>query len=99
MRGFRLAAAVVAAFSLFWATTIVGEAHDIPADVTIQAFLKPEGHRLRLLVRVPLEALRDLNVPTRAGSAGTVVDLARLQPLLPGAATVWLAQNIDLYEN
>ena len=35
-------------------------AHDIPGDVTIQAFVKPEGQRLRLLVRVPLEALSDM---------------------------------------
>ena len=30
-------------------------AHDIPNDVTVQAFLKPEGQRLRLLVRAPAE--------------------------------------------
>jgi hypothetical protein len=96
MKGFWLAAAFVLAMPTF------AGAHDIPADVTIQAFLKPEGHRLRLLVRVPLEALRDLSVPTRPGNnAGPVgvVDLARLQPLLAGAATVWVGQNVDLYEN
>ena len=90
MRGFWLAAVLIAA------TPSWVRAHDIPADVTIQAFLKPEGQRLRLLVRVPLEALRDVSVPTRAGG---VVDLVRLQPLLAGAATVWVGQNIDLYEN
>jgi len=101
MKGLGLAAAVVVFPCFFWATAAVAEAHDIPADVTIQAFLKPEGQRLRLLVRVPLEALRDLNVPTRpaSGSGGSLVDLARLQPLLAGAATVWVVQNIDLYEN
>jgi hypothetical protein len=102
MKGLGLAAAVVVFPCFFWATAAVAEAHDIPADVTIQAFLKPEGHRLRLLVRVPLEALRDLSVPTRShlsAGAGRLVDLERLQPLLAGAATVWVAQNIDLYEN
>jgi hypothetical protein len=96
MKGLWLAAAFVLVMPTF------AGAHDIPADVTIQAFLKPEGHRLRLLVRVPLEALRDLSVPTRPGNnAGPVgvVDLARLQPLLAGAATVWVGQNVDLYEN
>ena len=39
-------------------------AHDIPGDVTIRAFVKPEGQRLRLLVRVPLEALSDMSFPT-----------------------------------
>src|SRR5262245_8191234 len=98
MKGFGRAAAGVFVFLAFWATPTVAGAHDIPADVTIQAFLKPDGHRLRLLVRVPLEALRDLSVPTRPGSAG-IVDLARLRPLLSGAATVWVGQNVDVYEN
>ena len=31
-------------------------AHDIPNDVTVQAFVKPEGQQLHVLVRVPLEA-------------------------------------------
>jgi hypothetical protein len=93
MKGLWLAAALAV---VVWATPTVAGAHDIPADVTIQAFLKPDGHRLRLLVRVPLEALRDLSVPTRSGG---VVDLARLEPLLSGATTVWVAQNIALYEN
>jgi hypothetical protein len=88
-----LAAALVL---LVLAAPTVAGAHDIPADVTIQIFLKPEGHRLRFLVRVPLEALRDLSVPTRAANS---VDLARLQPLLAGAATVWVGQNVELYEN
>ena len=96
MKGFWLAAALVL---VVLATPTVAGAHDIPADVTIQIFLKPEGHRLRLLVRVPLEALRDLSVPTRPGNNVNSVDLARLQPLLAGAATVWVGQNVDLYEN
>jgi hypothetical protein len=91
-----LAAALV--FVVLATPTFAG-AHDIPADVTIQIFLKPEGHRLRFLVRVPLEALRDLSVPTRPGNNANSVDLARLQPLLAGAATVWVGQNVDLYEN
>jgi HupE / UreJ protein len=99
MKGLWLAAALVVAV---WATPTVAGAHDIPADVTIQAFLKPDGHRLRLLVRVPLEALRDLSVPTRPGNNSSsvgAVDLRRLEPLLAGAAIVWVGQNVDLYEN
>jgi predicted RND superfamily exporter protein len=41
------------------------EAHEIPIEVTIQAFVKPEGDALRLLVRAPLGALRDYDFPTR----------------------------------
>ena len=40
-------------------------AHEIPTDVTVRVFVKPEGRTLRLLVRVPLEAMRDIRVPIR----------------------------------
>ena len=29
-------------------------AHDIPADVLVQMLVKPEGNRLRVVLRVPL---------------------------------------------
>ena len=38
-------------------------AHDIPGDVSVHAFVKPEGERLRVLVRLPLEAMLDVNFP------------------------------------
>ena len=41
----------------------VSVAHDIASDVTIQAFVKPEGQRLYFLVRVPLEAMQDYEFP------------------------------------
>lgn len=77
-------------------TSSLTSAHEIPADVTIQAFLKPDGRRVQLLVRVPLEAMRDLTVPLKTG--GTV-DLAKVRPLLADAATVWVGQNVDIFEN
>ena len=33
-------------------------AHDIPTDVRVNAFVKPDGQRLHLLIRVPLKAMR-----------------------------------------
>ena len=38
------------------ALTATVSAHDIPNDVIVQAFLKPEGNRARLLLRVPMKA-------------------------------------------
>ena len=35
-------------------------AHEIPPSVVVRAFVKAEGQRLRVLVRVPLEAMRDV---------------------------------------
>src|ERR1019366_2567771 len=49
-------------------------AHDIPNDVTVQAFVKPAGEQLHLLVRVPLKAISDIDFPERAGG---YLDLAR----------------------
>jgi hypothetical protein len=54
-------------------------AHEIPGDVTIQAWLKPEGQRLRLLVRVPLIAMRDINYPTRGDKTLGILDLSRAE--------------------
>jgi hypothetical protein len=71
-------------------------AHDIPTDVTVQAFLKPDGRQLRLIVRVPLDALRDMGVPT---SRDGVMDLPRLDPMLADNVMLWIGQNIELYEH
>src|SRR5579871_1710651 len=72
-------------------------AHDIPSDVTVQAFLKPAGERLHLVVRVPLKAMRDVDFPAR-GKEG-FLDIERTGPLLPDAATLWISDFIDVYEN
>jgi HupE / UreJ protein len=75
-------------------------AHDIPNDVTIQTFLKPEGQRLRLLVRVPLQAMRDMDYPKPRGTRNAdLLDLARAEPTLRDAATLWVSDYLDLYEN
>jgi hypothetical protein len=71
-------------------------AHDIPNDVTVRAFVKPSGDRLNVLMRVPLEAMRDIDFPARGAG---YLDLAKTRALLPGAATLWLSNAIDIYEN
>jgi hypothetical protein len=70
-------------------------AHDIPSDVTIQAFVKPEGDRLHLLIRVPLQAMRDVDFPRRDQG---FVDLARVEASLHDAATLWISDSVELYE-
>ena len=75
-------------------------AHDIPNDVTVQAFLKPKGQRLRLLMRVPLQAMRDMDYPKPRGSRNTdLLDLTRAESSLRDASTLWLSDFLDLYEN
>jgi hypothetical protein len=70
-------------------------AHDIPNDVTVHAFLKTEGQRLTLIVRVPLRACRDVDFPTREPG---YLDLERADISLRDAATLWISDNVELYE-
>ena len=71
-------------------------AHDIPNDVTVQAFLKPEGQQLHLLIRIPLRACRDVEFPTRGPG---YLDLARSDKSLHDAATLWVSDNVEMYED
>jgi hypothetical protein len=70
-------------------------AHDIPNDVKVQAFVKPSGKRLQLLVRVPLTAMNEVDFPRRGPG---YLDLARADASLRNAATLWISDNIELYE-
>lgn len=70
-------------------------AHEIPAEVTVQAYVKPDGHRLRLLVRVPLEAMRDVDLPMTGPG---YLEIGRLGPVLREAAQLWIADYLDVYE-
>ncbi|MEE8587313.1 MAG: hypothetical protein V3T83_20935, partial [Acidobacteriota bacterium] len=81
--------AILAPFSIAFA-------HEIPDRVVVRAFVKPEGERLHLLVRVPLEAMRDLQWPTDEEG---YLDLTRTASLLPDAATLWISNSIQLFED
>ena len=86
-------AAVIVGLSLCAAPR--ASAHDIPNDVTIQMFVKPEGQRLRLLVRAPLKAMRDIEYPMRGPDR---LDISRADTVLHDAATIWIVNNLQLYE-
>ena len=70
-------------------------AHDIPSDVKLLVFVKPRAQELTLLVRVPMAALREIDVPLRPGG---YIDLGRAEPALREAAAMWLLDNLTLYE-
>ncbi len=71
-------------------------AHDIPDDVRVQAFARPAGRTLTLLVRVPLKAMRDVDVPQRGGG---FLDFARVDSALRNSVALWLADELELYED
>jgi len=70
-------------------------AHDIPVDILINMFVKPEGTRLHVLVRVPLGAMRDVDFPLHGAGFLT---LPVPETVLRDAARLWLAQAVDVYE-
>jgi hypothetical protein len=75
-------------------------AHDLPARVTVLAYLKPEGRTLHVVLRAPLEAMRDVRLPLRGGEGeGDYLDAARAGPALREAARLWIADYLALYED
>jgi hypothetical protein len=70
-------------------------AHEIPTNVVVQAWLKADEDRLNLVVRVPLEAMRDIQFPQRGLG---YLDIEAANDLLRDAAQIWVANDIELYE-
>jgi hypothetical protein len=71
-------------------------AHEIPNEVTVQTFLRPEGRTLTFLVRAPLKAMRDVDIPLRENG---FLDLSRVGPTLEDAAMLWIGDFVELFEN
>lgn len=90
---FRMQRCVLAA--AIFLLPLCARAHDIPNDVTVQMFVKPEGQHLHVLVRVPLKAMRDILFPQRGPG---YLDIERAAPLLPDAAKLWIAGFFEVYE-
>lgn len=77
-------------------TPVAQSAHEIPADVTIQAFVAPEGDWMRILVRVPVTSMRDVVFPVYGPG---YVDVAGASALLPDQARLWIADYLTVYED
>ncbi len=73
-----------------------GDAHEIPSTATVIAYVRPQGNVMRIVLRVPLQAMRDIDFPQRAQG---FLDIPKSAPLLRQAATTWLADYLTLYEN
>lgn len=95
-RGSRPILTAVVVTTLLFAAPATPAAHEIPSDVTVQAFVKPDGHTLRLLARVPLRALRDMDFPLRGPG---YLDLAAADAQLRTAAELWIGNVVALYED
>ena len=71
-------------------------AHEVPADVLVRVLVKPEGNRLRVLVRVPTASMLDIVFPQRGPG---YLNISEADPALRQAAQVWVASELDVYEN
>ncbi len=92
----RAEAGLALATGLLLAAPGAAAAHDIPVRVALMAFIKPEGRTLRVLVRAPLEAMRDIAFPLKGPG---YLDLPRSDLLLTDAANLWIAGSMELQEN
>ena len=72
-----------------------GEAHEIPSDVTVQAFIRPDGNTMRALVRVPFVSMRDYDFPVRDPG---YLEIAGATELAEDAALLWIAQPVTMLE-
>jgi hypothetical protein len=71
-------------------------AHEVPASVVVQAWVQPDGQELNLLVRVPLEAMRDVVFPLRGLG---YIDLETVDEALRDAAEIWIANEVEIFED
>ncbi|HEY7382938.1 MAG TPA: HupE/UreJ family protein [Beijerinckiaceae bacterium] len=71
-------------------------AHEPPADVRLTMFVKPTENRLELVMRVPMAAMQEVDVPTRGPG---YLDMSRVDMALHNAVKLWLIDHIDVYEN
>ena len=92
--GYRRSAALLVGLTLLLPTWS-GEAHEIPADVTVQVFVKPDTETLRMIVRVPLISMRDYDFPVR--EPGYLI-VSEAEPLIQEAAVEWIANYVQMYE-
>ena len=92
----RLGLASLLAIGLLLVLPRTPYAHDIPSSVRVMAFIKPDGKTLRVVLRAPLESMRDVNFPTRGPG---YLDFAAADPLLRDATKLWIADELHAYEH
>jgi hypothetical protein len=71
-------------------------AHEVPNEVTVFGFVRPEGQTLRLLVRAPLKSMRDVDIPEQANG---YLDFSKMEAAERHAAQIWIRDFIHVYEN
>jgi hypothetical protein len=71
-------------------------AHEVPNDVTILSFVAPEAGVVRIVMRVPLEAMVDIEFPVFGPG---YLDIENAEKTLRDAANTWITHELEVYEN
>jgi len=82
--------AMLLALPLAWSTVA---AHEVPQHVGVRGYVAPLTDRVRLLVQIPMDAVRDVDFPLVGQDA---LDVPRAAPFLADAARLWVADGIRL---
>ena len=96
-RRFRLTVAclaLLAAAPLRAGPVSAAAVHEVPGDVTVQLWVRASDGVLTVLVRAPLEAMRDVEFPTEGPG---ILVLDELEPFLREAAGLWIADELSFY--
>ncbi len=88
MRSVRAAFGLI--LSLF---AMPASAHEVPVEVVVQMMARAETDRLQVVVRLPLRAMRDVDVPEFGGG---YLDIEALSPRLDGLANQWITPFVEV---
>ncbi len=71
------------------------KAHEIPVEVVVRMLARSEAESFRVVVRVPLRSMRDVDVPEFGPG---YLDLETLSPQLDGLAAQWIAPFVRVHQ-
>src|SRR5687767_9457771 len=91
MRTIRAFLLAIAAACALVGTVTAAWAHDLPGKLTILMYVKPQDARLDVLLRVPMEALTEVQFPLRGPG---YLDLEQADRALLDAAHMYMTENM-----
>ena len=83
-----------ALLGLLFCLPLAAQAHEIPGNVRVDVLVQPVDGEVRVLLRVPLAAMRDVDFASRGPG---YLDLGRVAGQLEEAARLWLLGDFALY--
>lgn len=92
----RLVGVLALVFASVFSPTQHAVADDVPLRVAVQAFVKPEGSQLSVLMRVPMDALGEIDFPTR-GVPGSLI-FSEADNALETAAYTYIIGSVQIFE-